>query len=73
MISAGFDSAHEDQIGQFDVTPLGYAWITHGLRKIQPRVCVALEGGYSLPALARSSEAVVKTLLTNPNDDKAFK
>lgn len=34
MISAGFDSAHEDQIGQFDVTPLGYAWITHGLRKI---------------------------------------
>lgn len=34
MISAGFDSAHGDELGQFDVTPLAYAWITQGLRKI---------------------------------------
>ena len=28
MISAGFDSAHGDLLGQFDVTPVGYSWIT---------------------------------------------
>lgn len=63
VISAGFDSAHGDILGQFDVTPLGYSWMTQGLRKIQPKVCVTLEGGYSLEALARSSEAVIRTLM----------
>jgi len=28
VVSAGFDSAHGDVLGKFDVTPLGYAWIT---------------------------------------------
>lgn len=31
-----------------------------------------LEGGYCLPALARSSEAVVRTLMTAPDDENAF-
>ena len=33
---------------------------------------VVLEGGYDLQALEVSSEAVVKTLLINPNDTSAF-
>ena len=33
---------------------------------------VVLEGGYDLEALEVSSEAVVKTLLINPNDTSAF-
>ena len=35
-------------------------------------MAVVLEGGYDLEALERSSEAVVKTLLINPNDTEAF-
>ena len=72
MISAGFDSAHGDRLGQLDVTPLGYVWITQGLRRIQSRVCVVLEGGYCREALAKSSEAVVRTLMIDPYDDDSF-
>ena len=32
-----------------------------------------LEGGYSLEALEVSTEAVVRVLKTNPNDEAAFK
>lgn len=72
MVSAGFDSAHGDELGCFNVTPIGYSWITHGLRKIQPKMCIALEGGYSLEALKRSSLAVLETLLIDPHDDDSF-
>ena len=62
IISAGFDSAKGDMIGNIGVTPVGYAWITQGLRKIQKCTSVILEGGYCLEALAKSSEAVILTL-----------
>ena len=35
-------------------------------------MAVVLEGGYDLNALEVSSEAVVKTLLINPNDTDSF-
>ena len=35
-------------------------------------MAVVLEGGYDLNALECSSEAVIKTLLINPNDNEAF-
>lgn len=35
-------------------------------------MAVVLEGGYDLNALECSSEAVIKTLLINPNDIEAF-
>jgi acetoin utilization deacetylase AcuC-like enzyme len=42
--------------------------MTHGLRALQKRLAVVLEGGYDLNALRRSSEAVVRTLQINQND-----
>ena len=72
LISAGFDSALGDPLGRIGVTPAGYAYITWGLRKLCPKVAVVLEGGYSLEALERSSEAVVRTLLLNPQDNEGF-
>lgn len=65
IISAGFDSALGDPLGGIGVTPAGYAYMTHGLRLIQPKMAVVLEGGYDLNALRRSSEAVIKTLQIN--------
>ena len=35
-------------------------------------MAVVLEGGYDLATLERSSEAVIKTLMINPNDTEAF-
>jgi len=69
IISAGFDSAKGDPLGGIGVSPIGYSWITQGLRKIQKCTSVVLEGGYSLEALARSSEAVFQTLKIHPEDD----
>ena len=34
IISAGFDSAKGDPLGGIAVSPVGYAWMTQGLRKI---------------------------------------
>ena len=72
IISAGFDSALGDPLGEVGVTPAGYAYMTWGLRNLCQKMAVVLEGGYDLAALERSSEAVVKTLLINPNDTEAF-
>lgn len=68
IISAGFDSALGDPLGQIGVSPAGYAYMTWGLRNLCQKTAVILEGGYDLAALERSSEAVVRTLLINPAD-----
>ena len=46
--------------------------MTQGLRKCCPKIAVALEGGYNLDALACSSMAVIRTLLTRPSDTTGF-
>jgi len=72
LISAGFDSARGDVLGQINVSPVGFAWMTHGLRKIQSKTVAILEGGYSLIPLAESSEAMVRVLMHSPTDENAF-
>ena len=62
IISAGFDSALGDPLGGIGVSPVGYAYMTHGLRALQKRLAVVLEGGYDLAALKRSSEANLTVL-----------
>ena len=34
IVSAGFDSAKGDPLGEIAVSPVGYAWMTQGLRNI---------------------------------------
>jgi acetoin utilization deacetylase AcuC-like enzyme len=64
FISSGFDAARGDWIGDFDVTPAGYAQMTHLLASLAGgRVVVALEGGYNLHAVAASTAAVARVLL----------
>lgn len=72
IISAGFDSAHGDPLGQIGVSPIGYAYMTQGMRALCPKIVVALEGGYDLNALEVSSEAVIQTLRINPLDTEGF-
>jgi len=65
LISAGFDSARGDPLGQIDVTPAGYSQMTKMLMEFAEdgKVVVCLEGGYNLNSISESMKAVVTVLL----------
>ncbi|SJK97611.1 related to Histone deacetylase clr3 [Armillaria ostoyae] len=64
IISAGFDAAEGDELGECHVSPAGYAHMTHMLSGLASgKVVVALEGGYNINAIAKSALAVTQVLL----------
>lgn len=64
IVSAGFDSAKDDHIGQCKVTPAGYSIMTHLLMGLAGgRIVMALEGGYNLKATAISAAACMNVLV----------
>ncbi|KAK4426720.1 Histone deacetylase 15 [Sesamum alatum] len=64
IISAGFDAARGDPLGCCDVTPSGYAQMTHMCRALSGgKLLVILEGGYNLRSISSSATAVIKVLL----------
>ncbi|CCG80536.1 Histone deacetylase clr3 [Taphrina deformans PYCC 5710] len=64
IISAGFDAAAGDPIGECFVTPSGYAHMTHQLMELAEGKCVTvLEGGYNLVSISDSALAVTKTMM----------
>lgn len=64
LVSAGFDAARGDPLGGCDLTPRGYAQMTHRLLSLaKGKVVVALEGGYNLSSISRGMEAVLRVLL----------
>ncbi|OVA05034.1 Histone deacetylase superfamily [Macleaya cordata] len=64
IISAGFDAARGDPLGCCDVTPAGYAQMTHMLTSLSSgKLLVILEGGYNLRSISTSATAVIKVLL----------
>ena len=67
MISAGFDSHMEDDMGDFKLLERDYVWITKELCQIakecaEGRVVSCLEGGYELSPLGRSATLHIKEL-----------
>jgi acetoin utilization deacetylase AcuC-like enzyme len=67
LVSAGFDGMRRDLLGQFDITPQGYAAITRVIVRLadelcQGRIVSVLEGGYRLDGLAESVAAHVGVL-----------
>ncbi len=67
LISAGFDAMRNDLLGQFDVTPQGFAAITRVVVRLadelcQGRIVSVLEGGYRLDGLADSVVAHIQAL-----------
>ena len=68
FISAGFDAHQLDPLGQLNLLAEDYYWVTELITDCarsysQGRVVSVLEGGYSLQALADSSEAHLQGLL----------
>lgn len=67
IVSAGFDAADGDLIGQCHVTPAGYGQLTHMLKAIaRGKLTVILEGGYNLDAISKSALGVAKVLVGEP-------
>jgi acetoin utilization deacetylase AcuC-like enzyme len=68
FISAGFDAHNDDPLAQLCLLEEDFAWATEKIKGIaevhaQGRLISVLEGGYSLPALARSVEAHLQAML----------
>ncbi|KAJ6499967.1 histone deacetylase clr3 [Mycena vitilis] len=64
IISAGFDAAEGDDLGECLVTPAGYAHMTYMLAGLAGgRLVVALEGGYNLDSITKSALAVTDVIL----------
>ena len=67
LISAGFDAHRDDGMAMLRLTEADYLWVTETLKRVaekyaQRRIVSALEGGYELPALGRSTLAHIKAL-----------
>lgn len=68
FISAGFDAHDDDPLAQLCLLEEDFAWATGKIREVAEahawgRIVSVLEGGYSLPALARSVEAHLQAML----------
>lgn len=68
LLSAGFDAHRDDPLAGMKVTEAGFGEMTRLVRQLadaacQGRIVSCLEGGYNLPALARSVEAHLLALL----------
>ncbi|KAG0099551.1 Histone deacetylase hda1 [Podila epicladia] len=69
LVSAGFDAAKGDHIGENLVTPAAYGHMTHMLKSMAGgKIILALEGGYNLDSIAVSGLACTKALLNDPID-----
>ncbi|CAG8450296.1 7362_t:CDS:10 [Ambispora leptoticha] len=69
IVSAGFDAAEGDPIGENHVSPIAFGHMTHRLKSIaNGRLVLALEGGYNIDSISRSALACVKVLLGEAPD-----
>lgn len=70
IVSAGFDAAAGDLIGQCHVTPAGYGHMTHMLKGVaRGKLAVVLEGGYNLESISASAVGVAKVLVGEPPEE----
>ncbi|XP_017379368.1 histone deacetylase 6 isoform X1 [Cebus imitator] len=67
LVSAGFDAARGDPLGGCQVSPEGYAHLTHLLMGLASgRIILILEGGYNLTSISESMAACIRSLLGDP-------
>ncbi len=67
FISAGFDAHRDDDLGQLGLVEADFEWFTQQIcavaaKHAKGRIVSCLEGGYNLPALARSVKAHIGVL-----------
>ena len=62
VVSAGFDAHRADPLGTLKLLDEDYAWLARGLLTLDAPVVATLEGGYSVPDVARCAALFVDTL-----------
>lgn len=65
VVSAGFDAAEGDPLGEFHVTPTGYYNLTKQLLQFGKPIMLVLEGGYNLKSISDSMGECTRALLEN--------
>ncbi|GAA5844933.1 hypothetical protein JCM11251_007273 [Rhodosporidiobolus azoricus] len=64
IVSAGFDAAKGDTLGKMQVSPDGFAHMTHMLNALaNGKLLLALEGGYNVDAIAECANACVEVIV----------
>ncbi len=68
LVSAGYDTAHNDPLGGMNITAEGFAYMTRKVMELAEEVCdgrllLTLEGGYNLQSLANGVLAGLVELL----------
>lgn len=63
IVSAGYDANDDDPLSGICLTPEDYGLFTHDCLQITRKIVFGLEGGYDLPALAKSVTATVAACL----------
>jgi len=67
FISAGFDAAINDPLGEYQLSPQVFGHMTHMLSRLaNGKVIVCLEGGYNLISNGLCAAECVSTLLGRP-------
>lgn len=66
LVSAGYDSHAQDLLGSLELTSNFYATILAKLAEVEPRMVLALEGGYHLGAVGRSAVSQLGWLSGSP-------
>ncbi|XP_071809445.1 histone deacetylase 6-like isoform X3 [Asterias amurensis] len=67
LVCCGFDAAIGDPKGEMQVTPAGFAHLTHALMGLADgKVVLALEGGYNLKVIGECAAMCTQTLLGDP-------
>uniref|UniRef100_A0A8C6WN44 Protein deacetylase HDAC6 n=1 Tax=Neogobius melanostomus TaxID=47308 RepID=A0A8C6WN44_9GOBI len=67
LVSAGFDAARGDPLGGYNVSPEGYAHLTHLLLTLASgKLIMILEGGYNLTSISESMALCTSVLLGDP-------
>lgn len=72
LLSAGFDCVIGDPLGNLDVDPEFFNYLTLQLMKINPKIVVALEGGYNLTSISQAMLAIFKALAGDEPLDVIF-
>lgn len=71
LVSAGFDAAAGDPLGQCELTPRAYYEMTRPLADLAPTV-ICLEGGYNLDIIGLCFAACASALLGDQQDMRDF-
>jgi len=75
LVSVGFDAHSADPLASMNVTSRGFGLFTDVIKEIaeensKGRIVMALEGGYNLDAIAKSTLSVFNSLLSNAREKK---